>query len=131
MDETLKTLIKIYKMKDIDWMGYKLQDRFSYHHIIKKSNGGRKVLSNGAVLFQSSHNYLHTIESYDYDKYLFINQILKDINNQRYMPTKEQLKEIDYVLREFEDEYEDYLSSRDKLLIKKEYRERVSWKKKV
>lgn len=36
MDSILRTLINIYNMTDTDWMGYKLQDRFSYHHIIKK-----------------------------------------------------------------------------------------------
>ena len=43
----------------------------------------------------------------------------------------EQLRQIDYILSQFEDEYEDYISSRDKKIIKDEYKERVLWKKKV
>jgi hypothetical protein len=74
---------------------------------------------------------LHTIEYYDLDKYVFINKILKDINTQRYMPTIEQLKQIDYVLKEFEEEHEDEVSTRGKVLIKDEYRKRVLWKEKV
>ena len=121
MDGTLKTLVNVYKMQDIDWLGYKLEDRFSYHHIIKKCDGGERTFNNGAVLFQTSHAYLHTIEYYDLDKYVFINKILKDINNQRYMPTKIQMKQINYVLKEFQREYEDKENSRGVKIIKKEY----------
>lgn len=121
MDGILKTLIRVYNMDEIDWLGYKLQDRFSYHHIIKKCDGGERTFNNGAVLFQTSHAYLHTIEYYDFDKYVFINRILKDINNQRYMPTKIQLKQINYVLKEFQREYEGKTNARGSLIIKKEY----------
>ena len=131
MDNILKTLIKIYKMQDVDWMGYRLNERFSYHHLIKQADGGKRTVENGAVLYQTSHSYLHMIEYYDFDKYLTINQILKEINVQRCMPTKEQLKRIDYILREFENEYDDYISSRDKILIKEEYKKRISWRRKV
>ena len=131
MDNTLKTLINIYNMQDMDWMGYKLQDRYSFHHLIKRCHGGERKIENGAVLYQSSHSYLHTIEYYDLGKYLMINNILKDINNQRYMPTMEQLIEIEYVLRQFESEHEDYISTRGKELIKEEYKRRILWKKKV
>ena len=72
MDNILKTLINIYNMNEIDWLGYKLQDRFSYHHIIKKCDGGKRTLDNGAVLFQTSHSYLHTIENYDIEKYIIL-----------------------------------------------------------
>lgn len=124
MDNILKTLINIYNMKEMDWLGYKLEDRFSYHHIIKKCDGGQRTFNNGAVLFQTSHSYLHTIENYDIEKYIFINKILKDINTQRYMPTKEQLKQIDFILRTFENDFGDYVSSRGKILIKDIYKER-------
>lgn len=131
MDATLKTLINIYNMNDVDWMGYKLQERYSYHHIIKRCHKGERTINNGAVLYISSHSYLHTIEYYDLDKYLFINKILKDINNQRFMPTTEQLIQIEYVLREFEKEHDNEVSTRGKVLIKDEYRKRILWKEKV
>lgn len=131
MDNILKTLINIYNMNEIDWLGYKLQDRYSYHHIIKKCDGGKRTLDNGAVLFQTSHSYLHTIENYDIEKYILLNKILKDINMQRYMSTEEQLRQINFILSQFEDEYEEYISSRNKKIIKDEYKERILWKKKV
>lgn len=125
MDSTLRTLINIYNMTDTDWMGYKLDERFSYHHIVKRCHKGERTINNGAVLYLSSHSYLHTIEYYDLDKYVFINKILKDINTQRTMPTTEQLKQIDYVLREFESEHEEEISTRGKILIKDKYKERI------
>lgn len=131
MDNTLKTLINIYNMNGMDWMGYQLDERYSFHHLTKRCHGGERTINNGAVLYISSHSYLHTIEYYDLQKYIFINNILKDINNQRAMPTKEQLIHIEYILREFEKEHEEEVSTRGKVLIKDEYKERVLWKKKV
>lgn len=118
-------------MTNVDWLGFKLQDRFSYHHIVKRCHGGERTVDNGAVLYQISHSYLHTIEYYDLDKYLFINKILKDVNEQRTMPSSEQYKQIEYVLRQFESEHEEEVSTRGKMLIKEEYKERILWKKKV
>ena len=124
MDSILRTLINIYNMTDTDWMGYKLQERYSYHHIVKRCHKGKRTLENGAVLYLSSHSYLHTIEYYDLDKYIYINRILKEINTQRYMPTKEQLQLINYILEEFEKEHDGEISTRGKLLIKEEYKRR-------
>lgn len=125
MDSILRTLINIYNMTDTDWMGYKLQERYSYHHIVKRCHRGERTINNGAVLYLSSHSYLHLLEYYDLQKYIFINNILKDVNTQRYMPTIEQLKQIDYVLREFEKEHDGEISTRGKLLIKEEYKRRI------
>lgn len=115
-------MIKIWDMNSVDWLGYDNLERYSFHHLQKKCNGGKQEISNGSVLHLSSHSYLHTIEYYDLDKYLFLNKILKDVNNQKYMTTKEQLQQIRYVLLEFQREYENKTSSRDKPIIKKEYR---------
>ena len=94
MDNTLKTLINIYNMTDVDWMGYVLDERFSYHHIVKRCHKGERTIENGAVLYLSSHSYLHTIENYDLDRYIFLNTILKQINEQKYMPSINQLEQI-------------------------------------
>ena len=122
MSDILRVMIKIWEMSSIDWLGYDNEERYSFHHLIKKSNGGKKIISNGAVLHQNSHAYLHTIEYYDLDKYLFLNKILKQVNEQKMMTTKEQLIQIRYVLKEFQNEYEGKNSSRDKPIIKKEYK---------
>jgi hypothetical protein len=115
-------MIRIWDMNTIDWLGYDNLERYSFHHLTKKCDGGEKIVSNGAILHQSSHSYLHTIEYYDLDKYIFLNTILKAINDQKYMPSIEQLKQIKLALLGFQNEYEGKLSSRNKVIIKKEYR---------
>ena len=122
MSDILRVMIKIWDMNTMDWLGYDNLERYSFHHLKKKCDGGKRIISNGGVLHQSSHSYLHTIEYYDYDKYLYLNMILRHINEQKYMPTIEQLKQIKYVLKEFQNEYEGKNSSREKPIIKKEYR---------
>ena len=122
MSDILRVMIKIWDMNKTDWLGYENEERYSFHHLVKKSDGGKKIISNGAVLHQSSHSYLHTIEYYDLDKYIYLNKILKDINEQKMMTTKEQLRQIRYILLEFQNEYENKKSSRDKPIIKKEYK---------
>ena len=118
----MSLMIKIWNMNTMDWLGYDNDEKYSFHNIKKRCEGGEKIISNGALIHTSSHSYVHTIEHYDLDKYIFINKILKEINNQKYMPTKEQLLQIRMVLLEFQNEYEGKVSSRDKPIIKKEYR---------
>ena len=122
MSNVLKIMIQIWNMQSMDWLGYDNLERYSFHHLTKKCDGGEQTLNNGAVLHQNSHSYLHTIEHYDLDKYIFLNNILKAVNEQRTMPSIEQLKQIKLVLKEFQNEYEGKNSSRDKPIIKKEYR---------
>lgn len=121
MSDILKVMIKIWDVNTMDWLGYDNEEKYSFHHLIKKCDGGQRIISNGAVLHQSSHSYLHTIEYYDLDKYIYLNNILKKVNEQKMFTTKEQLKQIRYVLKEFQNEYEGKKSSREKDIIKKEY----------
>lgn len=121
MSDMMKLMIQIWNMDTTDWLGYNNLERYSFHHLKKKSDGGKKIISNGAVLHQNSHAYLHTIEYYDLDKYIYLNNMLKKVNEQKMMTTKEQLEQIRYVLLEFQNEYEGKQSSRGKDIIKKEY----------
>lgn len=118
-----KLIIDLYDMKNKDWFGYVLGDNdiFTYHHIIKRENGGKKTIDNGAILTSVSHPYLHVIEFKDLDMYKFLNRILKDINEQRYYPSEMQLAIIDNVLRQFEREHSGERNRKGKLLIKEEY----------
>lgn len=121
MSDVTKLMIKIWSMERMDWLGFENLEQYSFHHIKKKCDGGEKKMNNGAILHKSSHELLHTIEHYDLDKYIYLNKILKDVNTQRFLTTKEQLEQIRLVLIEFQKEYENKLSSRDKPIIKKEY----------
>lgn len=119
-------MIYIWKMEDIDWLGYKLEkkDKFTFHHITKKCNGGKLEINNGAILTNISHPYLHIIESRDFDMYLYLNNILRAINDQRQMPNKLQVLAIKNVLEQFEREHCSDRTSKGKTLIKEEYLKR-------
>ena len=128
MKEITKIMINMWKMENVDWLGYELQkgDYFSYHHIKKREFGGKEIINNGAILCSnSSHQYIHLIENKDYEMYLYLTNILMNINNQREMPNKYQLLAIDNILKQFEKEHENDRSKKGKILIKEEYKRRV------
>ena len=76
----------------------------------------------------TSHEYLHIIEYKDLDMYLYINNILKQINDQQARPTKQQLLAIRDVLLQFEREHDTETNSKGRLLIKQRYiKNRNNW----
>ncbi len=121
-------MINEWKMVDTDWMGYKLQrgEIFTYHHlIVPKRFGGQETIDNGAILCgKTAHPYLHVIEAKDYDMFQYITNLLININNQREMPSRQQLLAIDAILRQFEREHCGETTRKGKQLIKTEYVER-------
>jgi hypothetical protein len=125
MKAITKEMIKIYNLKEYDFMGYKLTKNATFHHIVKKEHGGKETIENGAVLETASHQYLHVIEYKEIERFILINKMLKIINNQGHAPTREQIEIIDYILREFEEEHEKDLNSKGKPIIKKEFKERI------
>lgn len=122
------TMINLWNMENVDWLGYELQkgDYLSFHHIVPKREHGKRIIDNGAILSgKVSHPYIHLIESKDIEIYSYINNMLKTINNQRYMPTKQQLLAIDSVLKQFEREHSGDKTLKGNDLIKEEYTKRV------
>ena len=69
---------------------------------LKKCNGGKKTIENGAILMPIAHQYLHLIECLDIETYIALNNLFKIVNNQGYEPTREQRELIEYLLKEFE-----------------------------
>lgn len=126
MRSIAKEMLKIYKpFSDLDWMNYKLIKRdITYHHILKKSDGGKMEINNGALLMPDSHAYLHLIESIDINMYILLNKIFKDINNQGYEPELYQRYIIENILLEFESNHKWDKGYKGKLLIKRKYLER-------
>ena len=115
MKNIKEDMIKIYKTYNLDWMNYIITDNdLTYHHIVKIEEGGKTTIDNGALLTQRAHNYLNTIEKTDIDIYNRINEILKEINNNKSEPTKIQRQKIDLLLFEFE------VKNVDKIIKKKE-----------
>ncbi|MBR6682994.1 MAG: hypothetical protein IKL38_01505, partial [Firmicutes bacterium] len=108
-----------------DWMNYKLiKSDVTFHHIIKRENGGRRDIENGALLMPVAHQYLHLIEYKDIETYNAINRIFKYINQQKQEPTSEQREIIEYLLKQFEETHKWDKGSKGKLLIKHKYLER-------
>ncbi|MCQ2978225.1 MAG: hypothetical protein MJ245_00305 [Clostridia bacterium] len=138
MKEITKIMIKKYALMKLkyDFMGYEFNqsNQLSFHHLIVphrncKSQGlGEGYLEwNGAILTQSpfsdSHDYLHVIESYDYDMFCYITSEMIDENIKGYLDPQN-IRRIHDVLEQFEREHCSDRSKKGKLLIKEEYTRR-------
>ena len=131
-------MINDFKLKKLgyDFMGFsfKRKEQLSFHHlIIPKRECIRLhipsegyIYQNGAILRQNtSHDYLHTIENYDYDRFLAITSELIDENILGELSI-ESLKRIRDVLESFEREYSNERNKSGNLIIKESYvRDRV------
>ena len=130
MRKITKEMLKIYKpISNLDWLNYTIvrKEDMTYHHIVKKSEGGNQTIENGALLMPISHQYLHLIEYIDLDTYVFINKMFEIINKQRYEPTNEQRDILEYILTDFENKNRWKKGSNGKVLIKYPYLKR-GWK---
>lgn len=125
MKEVMQEMIDEWGMTNMDWMGYTLEEGefFSFHHlIVPKRFGGKVEVNNGAILIkQASHEYLHAIEMVERKLFEEITWVLREINEQRYMPTKEQLIRIQQVLNYFESKYQNLYTRQGKPVIKNRY----------
>lgn len=127
MKAITREMLKIYQpISHLDWMNYRIvrKSELTYHHIQKRCDGGKETIWNGALLLPLSHNYLHIIESRELKIYIAINEIFRFVNNQRKEPTIEQREIIEYLLKDFESKHELDRTSKNKILIKEEYRNR-------
>lgn len=123
MKQITKLMVNMYNLKGIDFAGYKVSkdNPYTYHHLVKRCHGGIETIENGAVLTKDSHLYLHIIESRDLELYNYINNVLKQINEQGHEPLLRQILAIDYLLKLFEMDHMNDRSSKNKILIKNEY----------
>lgn len=96
----------------------------TFHHIVKKENGGKLEIGNGALLLPVAHQYLHLIECKDIETYIGLNKIFAFVNKQGFEPTREQREIIEYMLREFERIHREDKGSKGKLLIRRKYLDR-------
>lgn len=129
MREVTNLMINEFKIKQLgyDFMGYSLQrgDIYTFHHlIIPNRNGGPYARWNGAILFSTPHQYLHTIEAKDYDMFCLITSEMIDMNIKGFLDSSN-LRRIDDILNQFEREHCSDRSKKGKMLIKEEYTRRA------
>lgn len=129
MKEVTKLMINEFKLRELgyDFMGYHLQkgDIYTFHHlIIPNREGGPYARWNGAILFNTPHQYLHVIENKDYERFCYLTSEMIDMNIKGYLDTKN-LREIHSVLEGFEREYSGARTRKGKVLIKEEYTRRT------
>ena len=123
MKQITKLMVNMYNLKGIDFAGYKVSkdNPYTYHHLIKRCNFGKKTIENGAILTKNAHEYLHIVETRTLELYVYINNVLKQINEQGHEPLLRQILAIDYLLKLFEKDHINDVSSKNKRLIKSEY----------
>lgn len=51
-------------------------DKLTYHHLIKKSKGGRATVDNGVQLIAEIHQWTHSLEHTDMELYDLVNETL-------------------------------------------------------
>lgn len=129
-------MIKKYCLKKLkyDMMGYmfKKSQELSFHHTIlshkycKKLGLGEGYWEwNGSILVQkTSHDFLHIVENYDFDRFLAITNELIDENIKEYVD-KDNLIVINDILKGFEREYCSVRNKNNNLIIKEEYTRRL------
>lgn len=129
-------MIIAYKLKKLgyDFMGYDFNktQQLSFHHLLiprrycgKYGLGEGYLWWNGVILRQNtSHEYLHVIESKDLDRFNAITSELIDENVKGYLD-QDNLFAIDDILDSFEREYSGTSTKKGKPLIKEEFTRRL------
>lgn len=110
MNKTLVVMGYIYNPDGFDWMNYKLtkHNKYTYHHIVERKNGGDDSVENGAILTEIAHRFLNILEQYCPDAYDDLQNVFIRINNSKIPPTCEIMREMDQILYDifYTDKYE-------------------------
>lgn len=127
MKEITITMINLFKIEEVDFMGYSInKSTLSYHHlIVPRRLGGPETIDNGAILNRlTSHPYLHIIENRDPEIFFLVTSEMVDENIKRKIDL-ENLRKINALLNTFEREFCSSLTRKGKPLIKEEYTKRL------
>ena len=89
---------------NIDWMGYLITENnpLTFHHIIKKADGGEMSVENGALLTQDAHNELNVIEQKYPSTYIELNKLFAELNISGKPPTEEYWHKLRLILSKME-----------------------------
>lgn len=128
MSRLRERLCKDYRIEELgyDFLGYTFDSRkdLSTHHIVPRHLGGHTKKNNLCILSRdTAHNYIHIIESYDFDIFMRLTQcLLNEVKNGKI--GIEELERIEELLLIFEDKYKDEQTKSGELLIRPEYKEK-------
>lgn len=128
MSRLRERLCKDYRIEELgyDFLGYTFNSRkdLSTHHIVPRHLGGHTKKDNLCILSRdTAHNYIHIIESYDFDIFMRLTQcLLNEVKNGKI--GIEELERIEELLLIFEDKYKDEQTKSGELLIRPEYKEK-------
>ena len=105
MGKTLRSLIVmeyIYNPSGFDWMNIKLtkHNKYTYHHIAERKNGGDDSVENGAILTAIAHNFLNVLEQYCPEAYNDLQNVFIRINASHVPPSYEIMSEVDQILHD-------------------------------
>lgn len=132
MREITKLMVNDFNLKKLgyDFAGFHFNktNELSFHHLIVPHRDSKSfgigegyVYWNGAILVQNtSHDYLHLIESVNRPMFLAITDELVRENKQGYLDA-DNIKRIHSIMEEFEDKYGEMRGKKGKLLVKREY----------
>ena len=132
MKEITKLMVNDFKIMKLgyDFMGYKVdrKNSLSFHHLIVPHRNCKQMglgegyfYWNGSILVQdTSHDYLHLIESKDFDMFSAITSEMIDMNVLGRLD-KSNLLRIKDILLQFEKEHCADKSKKGYYLIKEEY----------
>ena len=132
MREITKLMVNDFNLKKLgyDFAGFHFNrtNELSFHHLIVPHRDSKSfgigegyVYWNGAILVQNtSHDYLHLIESVNRPMFLVITDELVRENKQGYVDL-DNIKRIHSIMEEFEDKYKEMRGKKGKLLVKREY----------
>lgn len=126
MSRLRERLYKQYELEQLgyDFLGYEFGSKkeLSTHHIIPRHSGGQTKKNNLCILNRNtSHNYIHLIEDYDYKIFLQVSKYLMEQVKKGRIDIEE-LKRINELLLFFEDKYKKEQSRNGELLIREEYK---------
>lgn len=127
MNEVKQMMISEFLIREhgYDFLGYRLnkKDSLTFHHlIIPKRKGGLITRNNGAIIQRIPHDYLHLIESIDYEIFYYLTSEMIDMNIKGYLD-RDNLINIRLLLEEFESKHDKDLTKKGRVLIKTEYKQ--------
>lgn len=103
MREPLITMLRIYKPLEIgkDWLNFKIcrPRDLTFHHILEARNGGKRIITNGAILVRKSHQFLNYLDTNIHGAYMDLNYLFYLLNLSEAPPTEEYYREVDKILK--------------------------------